>query len=293
MNLLKQKKRRYNSLSNKGFTLIELVVVIVLLGVMSVGITSFINLSTQIYVNVADRDEIIASARFAIERLNREIRNAVPNSIRVTNDTSNQCIEFVPIIASTIYTNIPVSPEPAIDSITVIKFQDNNDNDYQCPSGVGLCYDSVAVYPLNSDDIYANQSDLLGKVFGLKSVDQTTPSANEWTLTLDRSLGVLFDSDSPTQRLYVIGRYPVSYFVSENTLWRYDANDYESSQTLSFKKKGILMAENLAALNTGDLPFSLNAATLQRNANVQIKLHFTRDGEDFVFNNEIHLVNVP
>jgi len=278
----------------KGFTLIELVVVIVLLGIMSVGITSFINLSTQIYVNVADRDELIASARFAVERLNRELRNALPNSVRVTNDATNQCIEFVPIKASTVYTDIPVSPEPETDTITVIEFQDENGNgdNYDCPVNETNCSDKVAVYPLNAGEINAIQYDLTGKVFGLKSVDHANPSASEWTLTLDRTLGVQFDSDSPTKRLYIINN-PVSFCVTGNTLVRYDINGFSVTQSIKQKSNAILMADNLADLNVADLPFVINPATLQRNANVQVKLHFQREGEDFVFNNDIHLVNVP
>ena len=86
-----------------GFTLLELIIVIILLGVMAVGITGFITLSTQTYLNVTERDELLASARFAVERLNREVRNALPNSLRVkTNvDTNKQCLEFIPIQAST------------------------------------------------------------------------------------------------------------------------------------------------------------------------------------------------
>jgi MSHA biogenesis protein MshO len=60
-----------------GFTLIELVMVILLLGILAAGVTSFIGLSTQTYLNVTERDEIISTARFALERLNREVRNSL------------------------------------------------------------------------------------------------------------------------------------------------------------------------------------------------------------------------
>lgn len=286
----------------KGFTLIELVVVIVLLGIMSVGVASFVNLSTQIYVNVAGRDELIASARFAVERLNREIRNALPNSVRVRKKNKTQCIEFIPIKASTIYTDIPVSPEPASSElvpgpnpITVVQFQDEhgNGNYYQCPVDEVNCSDKITVYPLNPEDVYANDFAPLGKVFGLKSVNYTGPSADEWLLTTDNS--ATFESDSPTNRLYIINS-SVSYCVTEKELRRYDS-DIDSGQSAPPKGGGVLMANNVVELELvmaeADLPFVIHEATLQRNANVQMKLHFQREGEDFVFNNEVHLVNVP
>jgi MSHA biogenesis protein MshO len=276
---------------HQGFTLVELVMVIVLLGVMAVGITGFIGLSTQTYINVSSRDELLASARFAIERLNRELRNAVPNSVRVKQGVfagfDIQCIEFVPTVASTTYTEIPVSPEPATDLITVIPFVGEDGNAYQCPSN---CVDSVVVYPLTASDLFNNQFDGVGKVFGLKTVAQTTTT--EWTLTLDRGLGVQFDADSPTQRLFII-RAPVSYCVANSSLYRYSSYGYSPTQVLPPIAPARLMAENIINMNVNEPAFVVANPSLQRNALVDIKLHFQRLEEDIVFNNQIHLSNVP
>ncbi|MBL0689544.1 MAG: prepilin-type N-terminal cleavage/methylation domain-containing protein, partial [Pseudoalteromonas sp.] len=116
----------------KGFTLLELIIVIIILGVMSVGIAGFITLSTQTYLNVSERDELLANARFVTERLNREIRNAVPNSIRINSNSTTECLEFIPIKASTTYMDIPVIPELASKNISIIPFQDSEGNAYQC-----------------------------------------------------------------------------------------------------------------------------------------------------------------
>lgn len=272
---------------SKGFTLLELIIVIIILGIMSVGIAGFMKLSTQTYLNVSERDELLSSARFAVERLNREIRNAVPNSIRVKNDSTRQCIEFVPIIASAIYTEIPVLPDLPSNTLSVIKFQGENNSDYQCS---GVCLDAVTVYPLTSGDLFANQYDATGKTFGLKSVTQITP--DEWTLTLDRTSGVIFDDDSPTNRLYIIRR-PVSYCVKNNSLYRYDNYGYSATQLLRPIAPETLMAENIRNINLSNLPFVLHEPTLKRNAIVQVMLNFFRDEEELVFNNDIHILNIP
>lgn len=282
-----QAKLKANLKVNKGFTLVELILVIIILGIMSVGIAGFITLTTQTYINVSERDELLANARFVVERLNREIRNALPNSIRIKNDTISQCIEFTPIIASTTYTDIPVAPEPASDALSVIPFQGEDENDYQCD---GFCLDAVTVYPLFSIDVYSNQFDGAGKVFGVKTVAQTT--SDEWTLTLDRTSGVLFDDDSPTQRLYIIRR-PVSYCVKDNAIVRYADYGYSVNQSLNPIAPSVLMAEDVATINDTQLPFTIVPATLQRNAMIQTRLHFERDGEDIIFNNDIHVTNVP
>ena len=58
-----------------------------------------------------------------MERLNREVRHALPNSIRTIGD-NNQCLEFVPIDKSAIYLDIPVAPEAPSNSVKVVMLED-------------------------------------------------------------------------------------------------------------------------------------------------------------------------
>ncbi|MBL4899232.1 MAG: type II secretion system protein, partial [Colwellia sp.] len=67
------KKTDSQQLNNiRGFSLIELIVVIVILGVLATSVSTFISFGTQIYTDAKDREQVVSSARFAIERLNRE-----------------------------------------------------------------------------------------------------------------------------------------------------------------------------------------------------------------------------
>jgi len=270
---------------DRGFTLIELILVIIILGIMSVGIAGFITLTTQTYLNVSDRDELLGNTRFVIERLNREIRNAVPNSVRVKNSNSMQCIEFVPIEASTTYINIPVAPESASSNITVIPFNDKNGGPYEC----NLCSDQVIVYPLSASEVYDSFNDSTGKVFNLG--DFSSSALNEWTLPIASVNGVAFDDDSPTERLYIANQQ-VTYCVLFESIYRFK-NGIGGSQSLPPHSRPYLMAEYVAPIDVNYLPFTILPATLTRNAMVQVNLHFIRNDEDYVFNNDIHIGNIP
>jgi len=68
---------------SKGFTLIEMVTVIVLLGIIAGILTPFILKAMQAYMASKSRAQLVGKGRLAIERLSREVRQAVPNSLTV------------------------------------------------------------------------------------------------------------------------------------------------------------------------------------------------------------------
>lgn len=263
----------------KGFTLIELVTVLVLLGVLSVGISGFIGVTTQIYVDVTTRDELISSARFSIERLNRELRGALPNSIRTLSSGNSQCVEFTPAKLSAVYTQLAVAPDPASDQINIVRFFDTS-----------LYSDSldVIVYPLTPDDVY-NSSDRRASIDNLNQV-----AGNEWVLTLSASKQ--FPQNSPTSRVYFI-ESPVAYCVTTDSaglngsLTRHQGYSSYSANLPSPFSDGVLMA---ASLNTaGSTPFQFADSTRQRNAIVLVNFTFEENFESISFNNEIQVPNVP
>ena len=271
--------------TNKGFTLLEMVVVIVILGVLAASITTFISFGTQIYTDVTKRDEIVSSARFAIERLNREIRFAVPNSIRVNGNATRQCIEFTPIILSTIYTDIPVSPEPSSANIKVIAFDENLFN-----SGFTSNL-KVGAYILNANEFYSNSNKKTFLLANNTIVKGVGVNENEWTLTLDSP--ETFAQDSPTNRLFFFND-AVSYCVLNTRLTRHQAYTRNSDNTP--QTQGVLMAEDINMFdNNGNLlpPFWSSEATQLRNSLATVKFIFDYNNEIVIFNNEIQVQNVP
>lgn len=69
--------------SGLGFTLVELVMVIALAGLVAVMVGSVISRPMQSFVDQSRRSELVDLAATALNRMARDIRLAVPNSVRI------------------------------------------------------------------------------------------------------------------------------------------------------------------------------------------------------------------
>lgn len=79
----------------RGFSLVELILVIVVLGVLAGVVTVFVRPAVQGFIAQRHRSELQSAAQGALQAMQRDIRSAVPNSIRTPSD---QCFELVPTI---------------------------------------------------------------------------------------------------------------------------------------------------------------------------------------------------
>ncbi|HLA35694.1 MAG TPA: type II secretion system protein [Rhodocyclaceae bacterium] len=80
----------------RGFTLIEMIVVIVITGILAGIVAVFIRSPVESYVNASRRAELTDIADTAVRRIARDVRLALPNSLRNPQDGSTACVEFIP-----------------------------------------------------------------------------------------------------------------------------------------------------------------------------------------------------
>jgi len=78
-----------------GVTLLEMIVVIVITGILAVGIAVFLNRPMEGYVDAARRAELTDIADTALRRITRDLRTALPNSIRVTTVGTVTYLEYL------------------------------------------------------------------------------------------------------------------------------------------------------------------------------------------------------
>lgn len=87
-----------------GFTLIETVMVIALMGILVSIVAAFIVRPVEGYRDLARRAALVEAAESALQRMRRDIRTALPNSVRITNTASGYALELVPVLDAGRYT---------------------------------------------------------------------------------------------------------------------------------------------------------------------------------------------
>ncbi len=97
-------------MKRNGFTLIEIVVTLMVVSVMFLAIAGFVQFGAKGYSDTVDRQQLQNQARFALEKMTREFRHAVPNSFEL-DGSANECIAFYPIKYSGFYHFLETSDE--------------------------------------------------------------------------------------------------------------------------------------------------------------------------------------
>ncbi|MDU0353117.1 type II secretion system protein [Paraglaciecola aquimarina] len=282
---------KVGSKTNSGFTLVELITVIIVLGVVSVGISGFIRTGMDIYTDVNERDQVLSESRFVVERLNREVRQAIPNSARVKSNSINtiQCLEFVPALWASFYTSLSVYPDTTAQG-TIVEFGDNLAGFQLSSTGTDYGF----VYPVSPADIYDGDSAKRREVLSCTDTDDSncaTAGSVEHTASL--TFADPFADKSPASRIY-FARYAVSYCAhSSGNIVRHQTS-IDEEQTV-YSSGGVLMSTALKNNwnNTDDLPFRVSQPSLTRNGLVNLLLAFELNEEVVNYNVEVHIPNVP
>ncbi len=287
--------------SQSGFTLIELIVVIVLLGVIAAMTTRFFGDTVQGYVDTSLRDSLTRTGRVAIERVNRELRNAVPNTIRV----SGACIEYLPMLASASYQD---------QAITYVATGTNSAplpvNGMSAPSNLLDVFNLnftpaagsfVIVYPYgpggNAGDPYRAQNP--GPLASFASFNTAT-ALPAGVRRIQTTAAHRFLRQSPQRRLFIAGS-PVSFCISGTRLIRYSGYLMTAAQPSPPAGGGQTLAEyiqNVDPIIPFVAPFTYTGSTLVRNAVVNLDFRFMRTdhlgNDNWVrLYHEVQIRNVP
>lgn len=261
-----------------GFTLVELVMVIIISAILAVGTTRFIAQSSQSLVTSSERLTLSTTAGLISERISREVRSALPNSVRTFEDGGFSCLEFVPVINSSEYLSIPVAA--AANSFQAVQFADGDfDSGY------------LSVYPSSTTEVYNTTTQTVTQA-------QVATAASVATGVMDVSfpagVTVQLPAESPTRRFYLVSQ-PVSFCEDTNgRVWRYFNYGFHADSRASLPAPAANRVVIGDGVQPGSLDFQLTPAQLQRNAMIRVSLTTQSGrGEQVSMAQEVQLRNVP
>ena len=303
-----------------GFTYVEMVVAIVVLAIISIGLTQFITVTAEGYIDTGRRNQLSSAGRVVIDRISMELHNALPNSIRITDAlvssdpevTGNlaypgdQCIEFVPVRAATTYIDPSFSPSGST-SFDVVKFLPED-------LVVDVSNTHVVIYPNNTADIYEAPDSVPPLTRGPReqvgSIGDAVPAVTD-VETVTLAAVHRFKRRSRVNRLFLTEE-PVSFCITGEKLYRYSNYGFTSPDQLIPENIGggctaatclpsttpnrVLMTtglDNAALTDAGGQAFDYLNATRRRNGVVQLVLNFEEAGESVLLNHEALLQGAP
>jgi MSHA biogenesis protein MshO len=273
-----------------GFTLVELVMVIVILGIVSSIAAVFLRGPIDAYFAVARRAALTDVVDTVFRRMERDVNKALPNSLRTPSSAgANQCLEFIPTKTGGRYRADGTAAALNI-GVASTGFNMLGQNSALPVDQRIAVNDVIAVYNLGPTvpgaDAY-NQ-DNTSAVTALGTEVQNTTPLNGWESPITIT-SKIFPLASGSNRFAVIpaGEHIVSYVCSAGKLYRTVTSTGFTSSCLA---TGAVIASNL-----GSCYFDFSGNDLARNAQVRIVLNIKNNNssESVQLQQEIHVNNTP
>lgn len=284
-----------NSVS--GFTLVELVVAIVLTAIVVSFAAMFIVTPVNSYKAQSRRADMVDSADAVLRLMSRDIRAALPNSVRIVRNGNLLALELLAAVDGVRYRDSGATADPT------------QELDFTSPDGSFATmsqFDGItrpftttqyylSIYNIGIPGADAYQLTNVITPAGTIITINTSTVANEDKITLSPSFK--FAYGSPAHRVYLVSG-PVTYLCDEggNTIRRYSGYSIDASQTNRDSAAELNAAGATSALIAGNVTacqFDYAAGTAQRSGLVSLRVTLTNSGESIWLAHQVHVENAP
>ncbi|MEO8006972.1 MAG: type II secretion system protein [Betaproteobacteria bacterium] len=256
----------------RGFSLIEGIMVIVITGILASMVAVFIQKPVQGFFDTTRRAALVDAADTLLRRISRDLREALPNSVRLTGSTA---LEFLHVRSAGRYRE--QGPGDILDFTAA-----DTSFDVLGPAVSVQTGDSVVVYNLGIGGATAYSG-----ATSITDVRRVYSGASGSLSNLTITSANKFPFPSPTKRFQVVDT-PVSYVCSGTQMLRYSGYAILSGQPVPPAVTGALIADKLSTCSLALAPGSTTHDAL-----VTLSLALTDSGETVTLIYQVHVNNAP
>jgi MSHA biogenesis protein MshO len=267
----------------RGVTLIEMIIVIAITAIIASAVAVFIGRPVEGYADAARRAEMTDIADTALRRMTRDLRTALPNSIRVTEFPVASTVFYLEYLQSSgggryraqvdnLGGGIPLDFTASPASFDVIGTM---------PTFAGG--ESIVIYNMAASGATANA--YVG--------DNRAAYSSNTPPTITLTAGKQFPFPSPGKRFQVVD-YPVTYVCNPpagelRRYWGYAIVDPQPTPP-TWPSSNTRLATNVAACS---FTYVASGGAAQREGVVSLTLKIVESGESIQLFQQVHVSNVP
>lgn len=261
--------------TTRGFTLVEMVLVITLMGVVLAALVPITLNPFRSYDDLRRRSELVAQGESAIRNMARDVRASLPNSIRI----NGSALELLHVSSGGRY-RAAESDQSGSDPLDFTQA----DSSFQVFGSMSTPASGsrMVIYHTGQSGADAYAGDTV--ITPASTILSSTSGSSESLVTL--SSPHRFGFSSPQQRFYIVDT-PVTYRCSSGQMNRLDQYTIQSSPASPPASARTARVSDLVSACT----FTYQPGTPQRSAIVTIDLSLARDGEQVRLLEQIHVPN--
>lgn len=279
-----------------GFTLIELIITIALTTIVISFMTVVVSGPVGAFNDQVRRAELVDKAENSLRRVARDVRHALPNSVRVTAAGGVVALEMLNTVDGVRYRERPPGnptkrlrfsgPDNAFNSVgrfTEIALPFSSDAHYLSVYNVGV----------PGADAYELANVITPPGTRIDITTDSIPGENNVRITP----AFRFAYASPGQRVFLVDE-PVSYLCDllSQTLVRYSgyaitanhSNRDSNAELVAAGASATLITDNVSACSANYTP-----GTAQRSGLISLSLTVSEAGENVSLLHQVHVDNVP
>lgn len=293
-----------------AFTLMEMVLAITIMGIIGVSFGLFIVPAVNAHQALQSRAALIDSAEIALRRMARDIRVALPNSVRVSSNASGFAIEMIPTLDGGRYCVVgDANCTAGLQELLI----GSSDQDFDILG----CFRSAFATASSSTAYRLVVGDATGAVYSASGTNAVmTPSTTAITVSVSAgggsgsgacgavsgasntsyrhhvflSAGQIFPSASGRRRVFVV-QTPVTYVCNKaaGTLRRYSGYAISATQPTPASPPGgtsVLVTDKVS-----NCAVSTDTATVQAQGYLTLTISLTNSGETVQLFDQVQLDN--